>query len=140
MTLATTEDATNAVREALRLFNQGLISRNQAREMIGFEPELGGDTVYGPLAHTPLRFALDEVLYLVGSMLAAITAFVGLWNVFLGYVGPPYEASEGISRQGAGACAVLFAVVLIVALAWLRKRRGNLAASAVQHVLDAARA
>ena len=36
-----------ASERALRLYSGHLISRNEAREIVGFEPVLGGDTIYG---------------------------------------------------------------------------------------------
>jgi len=38
---------------ALRLYGGHLVSRNEAREIIGFEPVLGGDTIYGSVGDVP---------------------------------------------------------------------------------------
>lgn len=42
-----------ASQRARELYNSHLISRNEAREMIGFEPVLGGDTIYGSIGDVP---------------------------------------------------------------------------------------
>jgi HK97 family phage portal protein len=43
--------ASNRSRE---LFNAHMISRNEARQIVGYEPCLGGDTIYGPMAEVPV--------------------------------------------------------------------------------------
>jgi HK97 family phage portal protein len=43
-----------AVATATGLFNAKLVSRNEGRQMIGYEPVLGGDTIYGPMAEVPV--------------------------------------------------------------------------------------
>lgn len=42
-----------ASERALRLYSGHLISRNEAREIVGFEPVLGGDTIYGSVGDVP---------------------------------------------------------------------------------------
>lgn len=42
-----------AVEKALKLYGGHLISRNEAREISGYEPVLGGDTIYGSVGDVP---------------------------------------------------------------------------------------
>lgn len=46
--------AKQASQRATQLFGQHIISRNEAREIVGFEPALGGDTIYGPMGEVPV--------------------------------------------------------------------------------------
>lgn len=43
-----------ATERAVQLFNSRMISRNESRQMVGFEPCLGGDTIYGPMGEIPV--------------------------------------------------------------------------------------
>lgn len=43
-----------ATDRAVQLFQARLISRNEGRGMVGFEPALGGDTIYGPMGEVPV--------------------------------------------------------------------------------------
>lgn len=45
--------ARQAVARAVELHRDNLISRNEARGMVGFEPVLGGDVIYGPMGQVP---------------------------------------------------------------------------------------
>lgn len=42
-----------AVERGLKLYGGHLVSRNEAREICGFEPVLGGDTIYGSVGDVP---------------------------------------------------------------------------------------
>lgn len=46
--------AKQASARARELFGANLISRNEARNIAGYEPVLGGDTIYGPLGEQPV--------------------------------------------------------------------------------------
>lgn len=46
--------AQQASARAVELFNAHMISRNEARYLIGYEPALGGDTIYGPMGEVPV--------------------------------------------------------------------------------------
>lgn len=46
--------AKHATDRAIQLFNARMISRNEGRGMVGFEPALGGDTIYGPMGEVPV--------------------------------------------------------------------------------------
>ena len=54
------DSLTNAVlaqaasARARELFNAHIISRNEARTIVGYEPALGGDTIYGPMGEVPV--------------------------------------------------------------------------------------
>lgn len=58
--------AKQASARARDLFNAHLVSRNEARQIFGFEPVLGGDTIYGPMGEVPIGedmfTAVDEAL------------------------------------------------------------------------------
>lgn len=43
-----------AVKTATELFTAKLLSRNEARQTIGYEPVLGGDKIYGPMGEIPV--------------------------------------------------------------------------------------
>lgn len=45
--------AKQAAARALDLHRENLISRNEARQMVGYEPVLGGDIIYGPMGEVP---------------------------------------------------------------------------------------
>jgi hypothetical protein len=45
--------AKQAASRARELFGAHLLSRNEARATIGYEPVLGGDTIYGPMGEVP---------------------------------------------------------------------------------------
>lgn len=45
--------ARQAVARSVELHRENLISRNEARQMVGFEPVLGGDVIYGPMGEVP---------------------------------------------------------------------------------------
>lgn len=57
------KQASNRARE---LFNAHLVSRNEARQIFGYEPVLGGDTIYGPMGEVPIGedmfTGIDEAL------------------------------------------------------------------------------
>lgn len=42
-----------ALEKSLKLYSQHLVSRNEARDIIGMEPVLGGDTIYGAMGDVP---------------------------------------------------------------------------------------
>lgn len=42
--------STQALEKALKLYDHHLVSRNEARDIVGYEPVLGGDTIYGSLS------------------------------------------------------------------------------------------
>jgi HK97 family phage portal protein len=46
--------ANQASNRAIKLFGSHIISRNEARNIAGYEPVLGGDTIYGALGETPV--------------------------------------------------------------------------------------
>lgn len=46
--------AKHASEQAISRFNARLISRNEARAELGYEPCLGGDTIYGPMGEIPV--------------------------------------------------------------------------------------
>lgn len=46
--------AEQASSRSTQLFGAHLISRNEARSIAGYEPVLGGDTIYGPLGEQPV--------------------------------------------------------------------------------------
>lgn len=46
--------AMHSTTRATQLFGAHMISRNEARDMVGFEPALGGDTIYGPMGEVPV--------------------------------------------------------------------------------------
>jgi HK97 family phage portal protein len=46
--------ARQASARARELFNSRMISRNEARKEIGYEPVLGGDSIYGPMGEVPV--------------------------------------------------------------------------------------
>ncbi len=45
--------ARQAVARAIDLHRESLVSRNEARQMVGFEPVLGGDLIYGSMGQVP---------------------------------------------------------------------------------------
>lgn len=45
--------ARQAVANSIQLHRENLISRNEARQIVGYEPVLGGDTIYGPMGEVP---------------------------------------------------------------------------------------
>lgn len=45
--------ASQALEKATSLYQNKLVSRNEARDIIGMEPVLGGDTIYGSVGDTP---------------------------------------------------------------------------------------
>ena len=45
--------AKQAAQRAIELHRENLISRNEARQMVGYEPVLGGDIIYGPMGEVP---------------------------------------------------------------------------------------
>lgn len=45
--------AKQAAARARELFGAHILSRNEARATIGYEPVLGGDTIYGPMGEVP---------------------------------------------------------------------------------------
>lgn len=46
--------ARQASARARDLFTNKIISRNEARQIVGYEPVLGGDTIYGPMGEIPV--------------------------------------------------------------------------------------
>lgn len=46
--------ARQAAARGKDLFGAKMISRNEARQIIGYEPVLGGDTIYGPMGEIPV--------------------------------------------------------------------------------------
>lgn len=68
-----------------------------------------------------MKAAILNVLYLVGCMLAAMSLFCGVWNVFLAYAGPSEATTDGISRMAGGASAFAFGIMLVVFIAGLKK-------------------
>lgn len=46
--------ARQAAARAMELHNAQLVSKNEARDMIGMEPVLGGDTILGPMGMVPI--------------------------------------------------------------------------------------
>lgn len=45
--------ATQALDKSLKLYGADLVSRNEARDIVGYEPVLGGDTIYGAMGDVP---------------------------------------------------------------------------------------
>lgn len=58
--------ARQAAARGKDLFGAKIISRNEARQIIGYEPVLGGDTIYGPMGEIPVAddmfTGIDEAL------------------------------------------------------------------------------
>lgn len=110
--------AKEAVARALELHRDNLISRNEARKMVGYEPVLGGDIIYGPMGEVPqgedLFTGIDG-----GQLTSRDVPPGGTPKLAIRKPKPDAEDVEpddnaGAAARGAKACAILadFADVL----------------------------